>query len=157
MDVRCRLCYQLISPDDTVEYDYGALHVDCSSPRTLSPEERVLLYVFCWDHVVAECTACSQNFRQEQLGTDPFDSRTYRCLYCGADLTNHIRTHLTVCAMLPQHLRERVKEAREITQRLLKERQQLTDRADVLRREAQAARADLNETRRQALRRRDQH
>jgi len=153
MDVRCRLCHQLISPDDTVEYDYGVLHVDCGSPRTLSPEEHVLLYIYCWGHAIAECTACSQNFRQEQLGSDPFDSRTYRCPCCGADLTDHIRTHLIACAMLPQHLRQRVKEAREIMQRLLKQSQQLSDRADVLIREAEAALAKLNETR---LRWRDQ-
>jgi hypothetical protein len=50
--------------------------------------------------------------------------------------------------MLPQHWRQRVKEAREIMQRLLKQSQQLTDRADVLMREAEAALAQLNETRR---------
>jgi len=59
--------------------------------------------------------------------------------------------------MLPEQLRERVKDAREITQRLLKRSQHLSDRADVLMQEVEAALAELNETRRRALRRHDQH
>jgi len=35
-------------------------------------------YVYCCNHVVAECAACAQSFRQEELGSDPpLDSRTY--------------------------------------------------------------------------------
>jgi len=158
MDTKCPLCEKVISPDDTVGFvGYGMAHLDCGRPRSLSPEEHVLLYIYCWDHVVAECPACSQSFRQERLGCDPFGSRTYGCLYCGTDLTHQIRAHLTACAMLPEQLRERVKDAREITQRLLKRSQHLSDRADVLMQEVEAALAELNETRRRALRRHDQH
>ena len=96
MDVRCRLCYQLISPDDTVEYDYGVLQVDCGRPPTLSPEEHVILYVFCLDHVVAACPACSKSFRQEQLGSDLFDSRTYGRLYRRTTSPNFARISLPV-------------------------------------------------------------
>ena len=156
MEITCRLCHQVISPDETVQYDYGVLHVDCRSPRTLTPEEHVLLHAFCWDHIVAECPACSKSFRQEQLGSDLFGSHTYGCLDCGADLSDTIRTHLAVCAMLPQHLRQRVQEARETTQRLLKQGHQLLDRSAVLVREIEAALAELNETRDRARRQRDQ-
>jgi hypothetical protein len=64
-------------------------------------------------------------------------------LSCGADLSDNIRTHLIVCAMVPQLLRQRVKEARETTQRLLKQGYHLLDRSDVLMRELEAALAEL--------------
>jgi transposase-like protein len=109
----------------------------------LTPDEHVLLNAFCRDHVVAECPACSKSFRLEQLGSDPLGSQTYRCLCCGADLSDNIRAHLTICAMVPQLLRQRVKEARETTQRLLKQGYHLLDRSDVLMRELEAALAEL--------------
>src|SRR5262249_55448628 len=61
----------------------------------------VFLYVYCWDHAVAQCAGCAQSFRQEEFGADPFDCRTYGCRHCGADLTESIRAHLVACAMLP--------------------------------------------------------
>jgi hypothetical protein len=155
MDIKCPLCQQVISPDDTVgSIGYGMAHVDCGRPRSLSPEEHLLLYVYCWDHAVAECVACAQSFRQEELGSDPFRSLTYGCLYCRADLTESIRAHLNACAMLPEQLLRRVKVAREVTQRLIKRGYQLSDRADVLMREVEAALAELNETRARARRKR---
>jgi len=147
MDIKCSLCQQVISPDDTVgSVGYGMAHVDCGRPRSLSPEEHVLLYVYCWHHAVAECAACARSFRQEELGSDPFGSHTYECLHCRADLTASIRAHLAACAMLPEQLRRRVKAAREITQRLLKRSYQLSERADVLLREVEAALDALHET-----------
>src|SRR5215510_10094662 len=147
MDNRCPLCQRMISPDDTVvSLGYGMAHVDCRRPRSLSPEERILLYVYCWDHAVAECATCARSFRQEELGSDPFSSSSYGCLHCRADLTASIRTHLTACAMLPQQLRRRVKAAREVTQRLIKRSYQLSERADVLMREVEAALDALHET-----------
>src|SRR5262249_39646600 len=131
---------------------YGMAHVDCGRPRCLSPEEEVLLYVYCWDHAVAQCAACTRTFRQEELGADPFGSRTYECLHCRADLTASIRAHLTACAMLPEQLRGRVKAAREVAQRLIKRSYQLSERADVLMREVEAALDALNETREGARR-----
>ena len=147
MDIKCSLCQQVISPNDTVgSVGYGMAHVDCGRPRSLSLEEHVLLYVYCCDHAVAECAACARSFRQEELGADPFGSRTYDCLHCHADLTASIRAHLAACAMLPEQLRRRVKAAREITQRLLKRSYQLSERADVLLREVEAALDALHET-----------
>ena len=121
-------------------------HIDCGRPRCLGPEEEVLLFVYCWDHAVAECAACTRSFRQAELGSDPFGSRTYECLHCGADLTVSIRAHLTTCAMLPEQLRQRVKAAREVTQRLIKRSYQLSERADVLMRQVEAALDALHET-----------
>src|SRR5262249_29298563 len=108
MDIKCSLFQQGMSPP----HNLGCLchcmaHVDCGRPHSLSPEEHVLLYVYCWDHAVAECTACARRFRQEELGSDPFGSRTYDCLHCRADLTASIRAHLAACAMLPEQLRRR--------------------------------------------------
>ena len=105
---------------------------------------------------VAECAGCAQRFRQEEFGADPFDSRAYGCRHCGADLTASIRAHLTDCAKLPEQLRRRVKEAREVTQRLIKRSYVLSDRADVLIREVEAALDALHETREGARRNRDQ-
>src|SRR5215470_8245129 len=113
------------------------------------------VYVYCWDHAVAQCAGCAQSFRQEEFGADPFDSRAYGCRHCGADLTESIRAHLTACAMLPEQLRQRVKEAREVTLRLIKRSYQLSDRTDVLMREVEAALDALNETRARARRNRD--
>ena len=147
MDIKCPLCQQVISPDDTVaSVGYGLAHVDCKRPRSLSPEEHVLLYVYCWDHAVAECITCGASFRQEDLGADPFGSRTYECLQCRADLTESIRAHLAACATLPEQLRRRVEMAREVAQRLIKRSSQLVDRADVLMREVEAALDALHET-----------
>src|SRR5215467_13970067 len=157
MDIKCQLCQQVISPDDTVmSVGYGMAHVDCQKPRSLSPEEHVLLYVYCWDHAVAECAGCGRSFRQEEFRADPFDSRTYGCRHCGADLTASIRAHLAVCAMLPEELRRREKEAREVTQRLIKRGYALSDRTDMLMREVEAALDALNETRKDARRNRDE-
>jgi len=54
--------------------------------------------------------------------------------------------------MLPEELRRRVKQAREVTQRLIKRSYDLSDRADVLMREVEAALDALNETRERARR-----
>jgi len=157
MDNKCPLCQQVLSPEDTIgSVGHAMAHVDCGKPRCLSPEEDVLLYVYCWDHAVAECATCAQSFRQKELGSNPFDSRTYECLRCRADLTVSIRAHLTACAMLPEPLRQRVKLAREVTQRLIKRSYQLSERADVLMREVEAALDALNETRERARRNRDE-
>ena len=48
--------------------------------------------------------------------------------------------------MLPEPLRRRVKAAREVTQRLIKRSNQLSERADVLMREVEAAIDALHET-----------
>jgi len=145
---RCPRCRQLIVPGETIASDGFAMwHVDCDRPRGLTPEERVFLYVYCWDHNVAECDACDQRFRQEEIGSDFYSVYADRCPHCRADLTERIRSHLTDCEILPEQLRQRVRVARESAERLLKRSHQLVDRADVLRREIEAARAALREAR----------
>jgi hypothetical protein len=152
----CARCRRSIAAGDTVQSDgHSLMHVNCGNPRSPSAEELVFLYVYCWDHAVAQCPACGRSFRQHELTSEAFDVytyRTYRCPPCGGDLTESLRGHLTDCAQLPEQLRHRVQEAREVAQRLLKRSHQLVDRADVLRLEIRAALADLNETRAQARR-----
>ena len=150
-ELKCRRCLQVLSPDDAVESDgYRVAHVDCSRPRILSPEEHVFLLVYCWDHGVAECAACAQSFRQQELIAEPLSTGTYFCLHCRRDLTESVRAHLLACSTIPEQLRQRVRAAREATQKLLKRSRELSDRADVLRREIEAARAELNATRERA-------
>jgi len=153
---KCPLCQKVISPDDTVgSVGHGMAHVACGRPRSLSSEEHVLLYVYCWEPTPSQSApGVSRAFDREEIGVDPFDSRAYKCRHCGADLTESIRSHLAACTMLPEQLRQRVKEAREVTQRLIKRSYVLSDRADVLIREVEAALDALNKTRERARRKR---
>ena len=154
----CPRCRRLFSPTDTLEWDgYTLAHVDCGRPGSLSPEEHVFLYVYCWAHAVAECARCAKRFRQMELTADPLSVSTYLCLHCHWDLTDSVRAHVLTCSTLPEQLRQRVREAREVAQRLLKQSHQLVDRADVLMRELDAAWRDLDETRRRARRNRGRH
>ena len=65
------------------------------------------------------------------------------------DLTEQLREHLYNCLMLPGEVRRKAREARAAARRLVKE-SQLSDQADVLTREAEAAIAALRETMRRA-------
>jgi hypothetical protein len=65
------------------------------------------------------------------------------------DLTDSIRVHLYGCAMLPVEVRRRAQAAREAARSLVKQSGQLSDRADVLLREAEAALYALLDTMRQ--------
>ena len=144
---KCPRCLQVLSPDDTVTVSDGRLvHLDCQRPRDLSHEQRVLLFRYCSDHAVAKCPACDQSFRQQQLGSDLLGQRTHLCPRCRADLTESLRGHLYTCAVLPEEVRRRAREVRDIARRLVKDSQQSSDRADVLMREAEAATAALRET-----------
>jgi hypothetical protein len=58
-----------------------------------------------------------------------------------------MRGHLYSCAMLPEEVRRRAREARDAAGKLIK---QAADRADSLMREAEAAIAALRETMRRA-------
>src|SRR5262249_59942295 len=81
---KCSRCLQLITADDTLAFEgHQILHLDCRRPRDLSPEERALLFRYCFDHAVAECPTCGQDFRQADLG---------------ADLVGHPRTYVRVAA-----------------------------------------------------------
>jgi len=145
---KCPQCLQLISPDDSVRISGGrVVHLDCQRPRHLSREERLLLFRYCWGHAVAKCPSCAQSvIRRHELASGLLDNRTHFCPRCRTDLTESIRSHLYSCARLPVEIRQRAEEVRDAARRLVKESQQLTDRADVLMREAEAAVASLRET-----------
>ena len=148
---KCPRCLRSLWPDDTVTVnDERIAHLDCQRPRDLSREERVLLFRYCWGHVVAKCAACDQSFPQQQLGSDLLGHRTHLCPRCRADLTEGLRGHLYACTMLPEEVRRRAQEARDAARRLVKQSRQLSDCADVLMREAEAAVDALRETMRRA-------
>src|SRR5206468_5056863 len=148
----CPQCSLTISPEDTIVFGYGLLgHLDCRRPRVLSAEERTLLFVYCRDHQVAECVRCMGKFRlREVTSLDLFGIRSHGCPWCRTDLTDSIRAHLYGCAMLPVTVRRRAQAAREAVRSLVNQSRQLSDGADVLLREAEAALHALRDTMRQA-------
>ena len=150
----CPRCSKVLSPEDTVERDgHRVAHVDCLHPRRLTRDERVILFQYCWDHGVVECVPCSRIFRQEELLESLFGDSMDRCPKCRRDLTEGMRAHLYSCGMLPAAVRRRAQETREAARRLVKQSNQLYDRADVLLREAEALREELRRSAPGALRR----
>jgi hypothetical protein len=148
---KCRRCSRFIVTSDTIAFDGNRIvHLDCERPRELNYEERVLLYQFCWDHAVADCGACRKGFRQYELAADLFGHRNHLCPKCRVDLTPSLRSHLYDCALVPKDVRARAVDAREAARRLVKEAAELSDRADVLMREAEAATAALRATMRKS-------
>jgi hypothetical protein len=148
----CPQCTRTLSPEDTIVFGQGLLgHLDCRLPRALSAEEHTVLLIYCRDHHVAECVRCAGRFHLRELA--PFDSpgiRTHGCPSCHTDLTDSVRAHLYGCAMLPVAVRRRALAAREAAQSLVKQSHQLSDAADVLLREAEAALHALRDALRQA-------
>ncbi len=98
---------------------------------------------------MAECPVCAQSFRQQELGSDLLGHRTHLCPNCRTDLLENVREHLYACAMLPEAVRVRAQEVREIARKLVKESQRLSSVAYVLIAEAEAAIAALRESMRQ--------
>ena len=144
---KCPRCLLVLSFEDTVRIRQGVVtHVDCRRPRDLSPEERLILFRYCWDHAVAKCVACSGSFRQGELGGDLLGHRVHLCPRCRVDLTESVRGHLYSCGMLPTELRLRAGEARDAVRKLVTQRHQLADHADGLIYEAEAAASALRET-----------
>jgi hypothetical protein len=144
----CAQCSQVISSEDTITVGPGRLaHLDCERPRILNAEERVLLFMYCRDHLVL-CVTCNARFHLWQLGLD-FGRRTHFCPWCRRDLTDSVREHLYLCALLPESVRRAAKAARDTARILVKETQQRRATADMLMREAEAAVAALRETLRQ--------
>jgi hypothetical protein len=144
----CPRCAKAISGDDTIERaGERVVHVDCRLPRRISWDERVLLYQYCWNHVVGECARCARGFRQDELLAGQMGDGPDRCPQCHQDLTDVIRAHLYRCAVLPVEVRRRARAARAAAQRLVKQSAQLCDRADVLMREAEVA---INDARKRA-------
>ena len=142
---KCPRCRRPILAADTVSVDTDVLaHVDCGRPSVLRPEERLLLFRYCFGHAVAECVTCARSFRHAELASDLMGNRTHLCPSCRADLTDAVRAHLHRCATLPSELRSRAQEACEQTRKLIKRSQQSVDRADALAREAEAEIAAQN-------------
>ena len=157
MQVKCSKCGQFIALSDIVKSSNGLLsHVDCKRPRSLTAEERHLLFVYCSDHAVAQCLSCGLSFRMMELAADPLDSRTNMCPRCRKDLTENVRTHLYGCAMLPPEVRLRAQAVRDAAQRLVKQSQELVDNAGILIGEAETALFEAQQALRTAMRKRIQ-
>ena len=153
MQVKCAKCGHLIVLSDIIESSNGHLsHVDCMRPRTLTADERHLLFVYCWDHLVAQCLSCSLSFRMTELAADPLGGRTNICPRCRKDLT-----HLYGCAMLPTEILLKAQAVREAAQRLVKQSQKLVEDADVRIQEAEAALFEAQQAFRAAMRKRTQN
>jgi len=152
----CPQCSQVISPEDTIVFGHGLLgHLDCRRPRVLSAEERTLLFLYCPNHKIAECSTClRQFFLREIASLDRFGVRLHVCPHCHADLTDSIRAHLYGCTMLPALVRHRAQAAREAARNLVRPSHQVSNRADVRMREAEAALHALRASMRQPPRKR---
>jgi hypothetical protein len=137
---------QPINSNDTIAFDDNQIvHLDCRRPLELTYEERALLFMFCWSHPVAACTACNQSFRQHELANDLFDHRTHLCPRCRTDLTVTIREHLFSCQLVPAEVRWRAEDARDAARKLIRQRDELSNHADALLHEAESAVCALRE------------
>jgi hypothetical protein len=111
----------------------------CKRAQGLTPEERSVLFVFCSSHSVAHCLPCGQHYRFAELAADTLGGgRTNLCPRCRRDLTESVRAHLFSCVLLPSELRQRTQNVRDAAQLLIKHSRELSDRSDVLIREAEA-------------------
>src|SRR5215470_4186933 len=147
---KCGRCEQPISANDAFSFDGDHLvHLDCGRPRTVSPEERALLFRHCFDHTVAECATCRQSYRQLELGSDLLNNRVHLCPHCRADLTDSVRAHLYSCVSLPGELRARLHAAREAVGKLIQ--RSASHPTDALQREAGVAVSALREALRRFL------
>jgi hypothetical protein len=156
MQVNCSKCGQPIALSDVVESSNGRLsHLDCARRHSLTADERQLVFLYCADHVVAQCLSCGLSFRYTELAADPLDGRrTNLCPRCRKDLTENVRSHLYGCAMLPSEVRLRAQAVREAARRLVKQSQELVGTADVLVREAEAGLFESQQALRTEMRKR---
>ena len=156
MKVNCLKCSRPIALTDIIESSNGRLsHVDCQRPHVLTPEERALIYLYCLDHVVAQCPICEVSFRFTDFAADIFGaSRLNMCPWCHQDLTEAVRAHLFRCAVLPREIKAKTQEMIEASRRLVKQSQQAIDRTDVLIREAEAQLFERQRALREAMSRR---
>ena len=139
MQVNCSKCSRPISMADVIESSAGRLsHLDCTRAQGLTPEERALLFVYCSEHIVARCLSCALDFRITELAADTLGGLTNLCPRCRTDLTQNVRGHLFSCVTLPSEIKQRSREVREAAQILIKRSQELSDRSDVLIRQAEA-------------------
>ena len=155
MQVKCTKCSKPIALTDIIESNSGLLsHCDCRRPHGLTPEERALIFTFCWDHVVVRCPICDVSFPYTGLAADILGRGGMNlCPRCRLDLTEAVRAHLFSCPKLPSVIRLRAQELRDAAQRVVKESQQLRDRSDVVIRKAEAALFRAQRALREALQR----
>jgi len=109
------------------------------SSRSLTADERALLFYYCLNHTVARCVSCARSYYLSELVADLLGGRTHLCPQCRRDLTDNVRSHVYGCEVLPTEVREKAQALREMAQRLVKESRQLRDRSEVLISEAEAA------------------
>ena len=99
-------------------------HLSCQRPRT-----------------------CAGNSRLRDLASDLtatlLGGRAHLCPGCRRDLTDSVRVHLYGCVTLPTEVLRSAQATREAVQRLVKQSHQPGDAADVLMRDATAARDAL--------------
>jgi len=154
----CQACGQVISPDDAISFSLDPrrlTHVDCRRPRTLTPEERLLIATYCWEHAVAGCPTCERSYRLPEPVSVIVDGNTHYCPFCHRDLIDNVRAHLYACTMLPARVRQGAQALREAALRLVKWSGQLSDRADVLMRHTEEAIQSLRIAVRESQRRAD--
>jgi len=157
LQVKCAKCSRSIAVADVIESSTGRLtHLDCAPTQGLTPEERVLLFVYCSDHDAAKCVACDLQFPMMKFAADPLGGRTNLCPRCRTDLTASVRAHLFSCHVLPDEIRRRAQEVRSAAQVLIKHSQELADRSDVLIREAEAHLFERQQALRVAMAKRSQ-
>jgi hypothetical protein len=70
--------------DPTGAIDQGSKVIAQMAPaQVLTPEERVLVFVYCSGHVVARCSACDISYRYPELAAEMVGgSRTNMCPRC---------------------------------------------------------------------------
>jgi hypothetical protein len=145
-DIQCPECARPINPGDSVFAERGRLsHISCHMPKTLTADERSILFYYCLNHTIARCEACAQSFLLSELTADLLSGRTHLCPRCRRDLTEIVRSHLYGCVVLPAEVRRRAQVLRDAAQHLVKASGRLRDQADVLIREGEVA---LEESRR---------
>ena len=108
----------------------------------LTPAERALLFVACWDHPVVACEGCGASFKMHELATDLFRGLSHLCPYCRVDLTEAAREHLISCGVAArldaQNVVAEARALQETSAKIRKDVQQQSDRAERLRAEAEA-------------------
>ena len=105
-----------------------------------------MLFRYCRGHAIAKCGRCASEYRQSELASDRVGAQQHLCPGCRADLLDSVRAHLYTCSTLPAEVRRQAQAAREAARGLVKRGRELSDRADLLMREAEATVAALRET-----------
>ena len=76
----CPGCSRKIEPEETFIVGDGCLsHLNCQRPRVLGPEERAVLFRYCWNHPAAKCEQCAKTYRITELAADLFSDKELRC------------------------------------------------------------------------------